>query len=126
MQTMILLRLLPRWMQPIVAPLLPSYWKGRRIVQKAREVLYPKIQEILEARDRDTRDFSMESSTKEEEKDANILSWLAGNTKSSEWRNPASIAHVEILLSFASTHTSLTRIVNAMYDIMAADRSLAD
>jgi cytochrome P450 len=106
-------------MQPLVAPVLPSYWRGRQCVQKAREILYPKIQELLEARDRDTWDPA--DSTKEE--DTNVLSWLAGSVKGKE-RNAASIVHVEILLSFASTHTTLTRIVNAMYDIMASDPSL--
>ncbi|KAI3317745.1 cytochrome P450 [Xylariaceae sp. AK1471] len=121
MQTTIFLRMLPRWMQPLVAPVLPSYWRCRRCLQKAREILYPKIQELLEVNDRGILDAS--DSMKEE--DTNILSWLTRSIKGKD-RNPASIVHVEILLSFASTHTSLTRIVNAIYDIMASDPSLIE
>ncbi|KAJ2998938.1 hypothetical protein NUW58_g166 [Xylaria curta] len=121
MQTMLLLRIFPRWMQPVVATFLPSYWRGRHSVRKAREILSPKIQELIEANDRGIWDPTY--STKED--DTNVLSWLAGSTKGSE-RNPASIVHVQILLSFASVHTTLTRIVNSLYDIMATDPSLAD
>ncbi|KAI0152693.1 cytochrome P450 [Xylariaceae sp. FL1272] len=121
MQTMVLLRMLPRSIQPFAAPLLPSYWKGRRCVQKAQDILYPKIQQLMEANDKGLWD--PESSTKEE--DMNVLSWLAGSIKGSE-RNPASIVHVEVLLAFASTHTSLTRVVNCLYDIMEADPGLTN
>ncbi|KAI8944483.1 cytochrome P450 [Xylaria longipes] len=121
MQTMVFLRMFPRRIQPIVALFMPSYWKGRRCVQKAQEILSPKIQELLEVNDNGSWDPTY--STKEE--DTNILSWLAGSTKSTE-RNPASIVHVQILLAFASIHMTLTRVVNSMYDIIAADPSLTD
>ncbi|KAI1265397.1 cytochrome P450 [Xylariaceae sp. FL1019] len=121
MQTMTLLRMLPRSIQPFAAPFLPSYWRGRHCVQKAREILYPEIQQLMEANDKGLWD--PESSTKEE--DTNVLSWLAGSIKGSE-RNPASIVHVQILLAFASTHTSLTRTINCLYDIMEADPGLTN
>ncbi|KAI0466541.1 cytochrome P450 [Xylaria cf. heliscus] len=121
MQTMVFLRMFPRLIQPIVAPLLPSYWKGRRCVQRIQEILYPRIQELLEAKDSGAWDPTY--STKEE--DTNILSWLVETTKGNE-HSPSTIIHAQILLVFASIHTTLTRIVNSLYDIIAADPSLID
>ncbi|KAI1326585.1 cytochrome P450 [Xylariaceae sp. FL0255] len=117
--TTFVLRTLPRWMQPLVAPFLPSYWKGRHAVQKAQAMLYPEIQKLIGAND--SGEWDPTNST--EEQDMNILSWPSGTIKGND-RNPATIVHVQILLAFASTHTSLSRIVSTLYDIMAAGPSL--
>ncbi|KAI0407293.1 cytochrome P450 [Xylaria palmicola] len=121
LETMLVLRMLPVFMQPVVAPLLPSYWRGRRCVQRARKILSPNIQKLIDANDRGTWDPAY--STKEE--DTNVLSWLAGSVKGNE-RNPDVIVHIQILLAFASTHTTLIRVTSALYDIMSADPSLMD
>ncbi|KAI0198172.1 cytochrome P450 [Astrocystis sublimbata] len=119
METMIMLRMVPRLIQPTVALFLPSYWKGRRCVKQARELLSPKIEELLKAND----SGSWDPMNSKEDADTNVMSWLAGSVKGNE-RTPASVVHVQILLAFASIHTTLTRLTNALYDIMAADPSL--
>ncbi|KAI1823505.1 cytochrome P450 [Xylaria intraflava] len=116
MKTMLLLRMIPWFMYPVAVRLLPSYWKARRCIQKSRKILMPKIREMLEAYDNGTWDPKLAT----DEADKNTLSWLAGSVKGRE-RNPVLIAHAELLLAFASTHTTITRVVNSLYDLMAAD-----
>ncbi|KAI0442762.1 cytochrome P450 [Xylaria telfairii] len=117
-QTRMSLSIVPYRMQSIVSLFLPSYWKSHRCAQRIREILSPKIQELLEANDSGA--WNLTDSTEEE--DTNTLSWLVGSTKGRE-RNPVSIANALVVLVISSTHTTLSRVLDTMYDIMAADKS---
>lgn len=52
------------------------------------------------------------------EEGPNLMSWLIDLAKGND-RKPDKIAHLQLLLSFASVHTALVRILNVLYDIMA-------
>ena len=109
-KTIVILRLLPTWLRPILCNLLPSYWQGQRYVRAAKKLLGPKISDLLEKSD--------ESIPISEGENLNVLAWLAESAKGKD-RNPETLAHVEVLLALASVHTTLLRMVNVLYDLTA-------
>ncbi|KAI2628175.1 cytochrome P450 [Xylaria nigripes] len=121
MQTTLILRIFPHFMHSIVVRLLPSYWKGRNCIRKAEKILLPTIQKFMDANNSRTQD--QPASTKEDAD--STLSWLAQSIDHRE-HNSITIVHAQILLAFASTHTTLTRVVNALYDIIAVKGTLAE
>ena len=111
-RTVVLLRLFPEWVRPLLCRILPSYWHGQRYVHSAKALLGPKIHELL--RKSDNGSWSPEDN----EDDSNVLSWLADTAKGRD-RAPDTLAHVEVLLALASVHTTLLRMVNVLYDLAA-------
>ncbi|KAK0631018.1 cytochrome P450 [Bombardia bombarda] len=119
-KTIVVLRSLPNWMQPLVYPLLPSYWNGKKNLNMAKQLLGPQIHEYIQksnAGEWEPKDNKAE--------DLNILSWLSAMAKGRD-RSPDVIAHVLVLVALASVHTTLLRMVNVLYDITAAGPALRD
>ncbi|KAI2627380.1 putative cytochrome P450 [Hypomontagnella submonticulosa] len=110
-RTIVVLRLFPSWAHPMISKLLPSYWKGQGYIRSAKDLLRPKICQLLEQADND-------SLVVDSEENLNVLTWLAGLAKGRE-RDPDNIAHTEVLLSLASVHTTLLRMINVLYDLTA-------
>ena len=91
--------------------LLPTYWRGKYHVRSAKALLGPKIRDLL----RKNTEGSWKPDSKE---DYNVLSWLADTAKGTD-RDPEVLAHLEVLLALASVHTTLLRMVNVLYDLIA-------
>lgn len=104
----------------MVAPLLPSYWEGQRYIQLAIKTLRPNIQDLM-----DKHDAGVWAPEDDNVDDLNILNWLSAMAKGRD-RDARVIAHVQVLVALASVHTTLLRIVNVLYDIIAAGPSLHD
>ncbi|KAI1635622.1 putative cytochrome P450 [Biscogniauxia mediterranea] len=119
-RTILILRLFPHLIQPLVALFLPSFWKSRLCVWRARRVLEPRVRELLAKND--SGEWDPQASGREA--DWNVLSWLVGAVRGRD-RNPYTVAHAEVLLTFASTHTSLNRISNVLFDLVGAGPGLA-
>ncbi|RYP77685.1 hypothetical protein DL771_001053 [Monosporascus sp. 5C6A] len=117
-QTIVLARLFPTWMQSFICYFLPSFWKCKKYLRKAKQLLGPRIQELLRANDQGIW------KPQPNEDDSNVLNWLVDTVKGRD-RNPHTIAHVEVLVSLAAVHTTLLRMVNVLYDITEAGPSLA-
>ncbi|KAI5925015.1 putative cytochrome P450 [Camillea tinctor] len=111
-RTIVILRLFPSWMRPVVCRLLPSFWRNQHHIRAAKALLGPKIQELLDKNDNGS--WSPQST----EDQTNVLSWLIDTVKGKD-RTPDTIAHVQVLLALASVHTTLLRIVNVLYDLTA-------
>jgi ent-kaurene oxidase len=102
----------PAWMHPFVSRCLPSYWSGKNHVKSAKEILGPQFRELI--RKSDEGSWCPEAT----EEDFHVLAWLADIAKGND-RNPETLAHVEVLLALASVHTTVLRMVNVLYDIIA-------
>jgi ent-kaurene oxidase len=111
-RTIVVLRLLPSWLHGICCYLLPSYWHCQRYVQKAKALLSPILQDLMQQNDKGTW---MPQSNHD---DSNLLCWLAETAKGRD-RDAETLAHVEVLLALASVHTTLLRMVNVLYDLTA-------
>ncbi|KAK8123379.1 hypothetical protein PG999_003297 [Apiospora kogelbergensis] len=117
-RTIVILRILPQWVHPLVSVLLPSFWRGRHYLQQGKDVLEPKIRELIQEDHTSTPDsFDPETS--------NVLYWLTESAKGAD-RDPDTIAHIEVLLALASVHTTLLRMVNVLYDITASGHDLVE
>lgn len=118
-RTLVTLRLFPSWIRPILCQALPSYHKGRSYLKAAKALLGPKIQDLI------TRNDNGSWSAGDNEKDSNVLSWLAESAKGVD-RDADTLAHVEVLLALASVHTTLLRMVNVLYDLTANPQYLEE
>ncbi|KAI1206320.1 cytochrome P450 [Annulohypoxylon truncatum] len=107
-------------MAGLVYPLLPSYWAGQKYLNTAKQLLRSRLQELIKQSDAgawEPRDSNAD--------ELNLLSWLASMAKGRD-REPDTISHVLVLVALASVHTTLLRMVNVLYDIIAAGPTLLD
>ncbi|RYC57817.1 hypothetical protein CHU98_g8401 [Xylaria longipes] len=117
-RTIVILRMLPPWMQPLVCLFLPSFWKGNYYVRRAKKLLRPIIQQLL-------NESSTSSPSTYDPSTSNVMHWLAELAKGRD-RSADTIAHIEVLLSLASVHTTLLRMVNVLYDITSSGSELLE
>ncbi|KAI1127672.1 cytochrome P450 [Nemania abortiva] len=117
-RTIVILRLLPPWMQPLVCVFLPSFWKGKYYVRRAKKLLRPILQELL-------NEPNASSPGTYDPNTSNVMHWLAELAKGPD-RSADTIAHIEVLLSLASVHTTLLRMVNVLYDITSSGSELVE
>ncbi|EFE32723.1 cytochrome P450 monooxygenase, putative [Trichophyton benhamiae CBS 112371] len=107
--TVMTLRMMPRYLHPFVAPLLPWYWRIRSNLATAKRFIGPIIRERREAEARQGKDY---------QKHEDLLQWMMDGANEKE-SNPDMIAHIELLLTLASIHTSSMATSNVMYDLCA-------
>ncbi|KAI2472647.1 cytochrome P450 [Annulohypoxylon bovei var. microspora] len=113
-RTVVVLRCFPIWMRPLISRLLPSYWEGWRHLRKGKELLGPKIQELL-----DKNNAGTWNPQDDKAEDLNVLSWLTSFSKGRD-RNADTIGHVLVMVALAAVHTTLLRMVNVLYDVTGA------
>ena len=118
--TAAIMRLLPKWMQKVTYPLLPSYWETRRHLKRTNRLLSSRIQEIME-QDEDGTQQPKGSSID----DANVLYWLSNAVKEKD-HHPDVVSPALLVLALASVHTTLSRMVHVLYDVTAAGNSLQE
>ncbi|KAF2184216.1 putative cytochrome P450 [Zopfia rhizophila CBS 207.26] len=111
-RTIVILRLFPAWMHPLICYSLPSYWYCNQYVRKAKSLLSPIFRDLI--RKSDDGLWSPQGTAE----DSNVLCWLADTAKGRD-RDADTLAHVEVLLALASVHTTLLRMVNVLYDTTA-------
>ncbi|KAF2728064.1 putative cytochrome P450 [Polyplosphaeria fusca] len=109
-RTIVILRLVPWWIRPVICHLLPSYWAGKAYVRKGKKLLAPIIKELLAKKD--AGNWSPAANAEE----SNVMYWLAESAKGKD-RDAEKLAHVEVLLALASVHTTLLRMVNVLFDV---------
>ncbi|MCJ1405151.1 hypothetical protein MMC11_008377 [Xylographa trunciseda] len=111
-ETIVILRLFPNWLHPVLYRALPSFWRGQGYVRSAKTLLGPIIRDLLCKNDNGLW------SPADKEEDSNVLCWLVDTAKGKD-RDADTLAHVEVLLALASVHTTLLRMVNVLYDLAA-------
>ncbi|KAK3942829.1 Ent-kaurene oxidase [Diplogelasinospora grovesii] len=113
-RTVVVLRCFPAWVRPALSRLLPSYWRGWRILRGGQKLLVPKIQQLL-----DENDAGTWQPQDDKPEDLNVLSWLASLAKGRD-RRADTIGHVLVMVALAAVHTTLLRMVNVLYDVVDA------
>ncbi|KAK4169837.1 cytochrome P450 [Cladorrhinum sp. PSN259] len=119
-RTVVILRMFPSWMHPLLARLHPSYWAGKRLLEQGKRLLGPKLQTLL-----DLNDAGKWQPDDTKPEDLNVLSWLAALAKGRE-RTAETIGHVLVLVALATVHTTLLRMVNVLYDVLSTNPELQD
>ena len=118
--TAAIMRLLPKWIQKVAYPLLPSYWETRRHLKRTNLLLSSRIQKIMEQHEDGTQQ-PKESG----DDDAHVLYWLSNAVKEKD-HHPDIVPHALLVLALAAVHTTLLRMVHVLYDVTAAGNSLQE
>ncbi|KAJ5915486.1 cytochrome P450 [Penicillium verhagenii] len=108
--SLVFLRLFPMWTHGILNWLMPSSYRGTAYVRKAKKLLVP---EILRRREQEAQGIE-----EKEENKLNLLSWMM-EIATPEESDPSSLAHLEVVMSLASIHTSQMNAVHVLYDLLA-------
>jgi cytochrome P450 len=108
------LRLFPRFLRPLVAPLLPSYRGLRSNVAAARRI----VGGIVRARRAAEAHEGVQYETP-----ADLLQWMM-DAANAEERTPENLAQRLLILSLASIHTTALTMTQALYDLCAHPESL--
>lgn len=108
--SLVFLRLFPMWTHGFLNWFMPSSYKGTAYVRKAKKLLVPEIKRRSEA--------ASKSHTESEDNQNNLLSWMM-EIATPEESEPSSLAHLEVVLSLASIHTSQMNAVHCLYDLLA-------
>ena len=106
--SLVILRLFPMWTHYFLSWLLPSTYKGHRYIKNAKKLLIPEIQRRREAA----------RARKPSADNNNLLSWMIDIASETE-SDAASLAHLEVVMSLASIHTSQMNAVHVLYDLVA-------
>ena len=105
--SLVVLKLFPPWTHHFLSWLLPTTWRGNRYIGNAKKLLVPEIlRRKAETREKGSTD------------DNNLLSWMIEIASEKEG-DPASLAHLEVVMSLASIHTSQMNAVHCLYDLTA-------
>jgi cytochrome P450 len=105
--TLAILRRLPKFLHPVVAPLLPSYWAVHRDLQTAKRIISPIVKQ------RTADEASGEPGYK---KPTDLLQWMI-DAASPRDGQPDKLAHRQLVLSLAAIHTTTMAVAYAIYDL---------
>jgi ent-kaurene oxidase len=109
------MRLFPTWTHGILKYFLPSIWKGSSYIAASKKLLVPEIKR-REALWKEKPEHVGDES--EDLAKGNLLSWMMECAEGFE-RDPDHLAHLEIVISLASIHTSQMNAVHVLYDLAA-------
>ncbi|RYP17322.1 hypothetical protein DL765_004613 [Monosporascus sp. GIB2] len=105
------LRFVPSWMHPIVARLLPAYWRVRANLATAKRIIVPIVEHRRAEEARLGKDY---------QKEEDLLQWMmdvAGKT--AKEGQPGKLAHRQLMLTLAGIHTTSMSTSHAIYDLCA-------
>lgn len=104
--TAIILKLLPAFLQPLVAPLLPTRWKLQQGLRQIHSYLIP----LIEARAR--------LADNSHERPEDMLQWMLDAAEGQE-REPANLATRYVYAAIGSLFTVSAALVDCIYDLVA-------
>lgn len=110
--SLVVLRLFPMWTHHLVSWLLPSTYRSHRYIRDAKKLLVPEIQRRRQAA------AAGKPSAGNNSHENNLLSWMMEIASDAEG-DAASLAHLEVVMSLASIHTSQMNAVHVLYDLVA-------
>lgn len=109
MKAAVALRLFPPILHPIVIWVLPPWYKIHQNVRNAQQLLVPVV-----------RERNLAHGVDEKTKNGNtVLESMIDRAHSDYDRNPKSLALRQLLLSFASIHTTSMLIAHTIFDLCA-------
>ena len=111
--SLVVLRLFPMWAHHLVSWLLPSTYRSHRYIRDAKKLLVPEIK-----RRRQAAAAGKPSADNKNNNSDNLLSWMMEIASEAEG-DAASLAHLEVVMSLASIHTSQMNAVHVLYDLVA-------
>lgn len=114
--SLVFLRLFPMWTHGFLSWFMPSSYKGTAYVEKAKKLLVPEINRRRKA--------EAEGRIGSKDSKHNLLSWMM-EIATPEESEASALAHLEVVMSLASIHTSQMNAVHCLYDLLAHPEYLA-
>lgn len=111
--SLVVLRLFPRYLHGLIAWFLPSTWIGCNYIRRAKKLLVPEIK-----RRQAVRSKGVTEGGNPDPNDMNLLNWMIDLGSHLETK-PQDLAHLEVVMSLASIHTSQMNAVHVLYDLAA-------
>lgn len=108
-EVIITLRMLPSFLHPVIAPLLPAYWRVLRDISTAKRIICPIVEKRLRG---------MQELGDLFDKPDDLLQWMLDIGNADELK-PEKLAHRHLMLSLAGIHTSSMSTAHAIYDLCA-------
>ena len=108
-RTVLVMRLFPPFLHPIVGPMVPAWWQVRRDIKLAQKLIVPLVEE---------RRKEAASGGDSYEKPNDLLQWMNDGANKSE-SAPSTLAAKQLLLTLASIHTTTMSVTHALYDLAA-------
>lgn len=105
--TAVILRMLPSYFHPLVAPFLPSVWRVQSNLRTAKKILVPMITQRREA---------AASGNVGYRKPNDLLQWMIDAADKNDGR-PYKLAHRQLVLTVASIHTTTMCTAHCLYDM---------
>lgn len=106
--SLVVLRLFPTWMHYFLSWVLPSTYRGYAYIREVKKLLVPEFK-CCRAKAKDVGEGPAEQN--------NLLSWMM-ETASEQQSDPKQLAHLELVMSLASIHTSQMNAVHCLYDLV--------
>ncbi|KAK2594044.1 hypothetical protein QQS21_008263 [Conoideocrella luteorostrata] len=110
--TVMILRMLPRFLRPMALYLLPSHWRLRDNIKTAKQIIGPIVQE------RRAAELLRETGIPGNAKDEDLLQ-LMMDAAGREDASPAALAHRQLFVSLAAIHSSTVTATNVLLDLCA-------
>jgi cytochrome P450 monooxygenase len=116
--TILLLRPVPKYLRPLVAPFLPSVRKMKRQLRFAKNLFIPMVNE---------RRLAQQAKDPNYTKPNDFLQWMMDlSDEKNEDLGPDTLAHHMLLLvTLAVTHTSTMALCHCLYDLVTRPEYLA-
>ncbi|KAF7864081.1 hypothetical protein EAF04_007046 [Stromatinia cepivora] len=108
--TIVTMRSFPTWLHPLLGPILPSVWRGKSHIRRGKVFLAPIFKELLRK--------SSGGMVKERSEEESVMSRMVETASTSE-RDPKLMAHLEMVLSLASIHSTQMNAVHVLFDLAA-------
>ncbi|KAI5814895.1 putative cytochrome P450 [Pyronema omphalodes] len=102
-----ILKLIPTFLWPFVAPCIPAYWRIHYYLRSAKAMVSPIVLERRKA--------AAENPNWQPPFD--FLQWMMEEAKTAEEQNPEKLAHRLLLVSLASIHTTTMCTTHVIYDL---------
>lgn len=105
------LRFFPSWMHPVVARMLPAYWRVRENLATAKRIIVPIVEERRAQEAKLGDDY---------QKEEDLLQWMMDVAqKNSNEGRADKLAHRQLMLTLAGIHTTSMSTSHAIYDLCA-------
>ena len=106
--TVMILRLFPSYLHPIIATVLPSAWRVQSNLRMAKKFIMPMVAE--------RRAAAAAAGDVNYEKPNDLLQWMMDAANENDGQ-PHKLAHRQLLLSLASIHTTTMSAAHCLYDL---------
>ncbi|KAF2656395.1 cytochrome P450 [Lophiostoma macrostomum CBS 122681] len=104
------LKVFPSFLRPLLVPLIPHFWRIKKIHYNNRKLLLPEVRKKLQ-------ESSKEAQARKQAGEQDMLDWLIEASGSKP--DPQNVITRQLGIGFAAIHTTTNHMTNVLYDLAA-------